>query len=542
LGPATQTTLELRWQAGTDNVGVHHYNVFRGNSAAVADQVKIGETTALSYVYTGLACGTSYSLALQAEDAAGNKSNLAEGIWYPRTTLACGQSPPPPSPGDTEPPSAPSNLQVTSSTTTSIGLAWKASTDNVGIAGYDVYVNGVKIWTTSGTSFPYMGLSCATTYTVAVEAYDAAGNRSQRATITTATSACPPPPPGDTEAPTTPGNLHATSATATSITIAWNASSDNVGVAGYRPYNDGSVVGSTSTTSYTVSGLSCGSSNTLGVEAYDAAGNRSQRATIATVTSACPPPPPPPPPPGQVLFNGDFDTGNESQWTLVHEFTSDRFRVVTSDGAVTPRQGTYMGRYEIRDEPTSWCATSNPPCNVTMDDQAGTPRLPVIGQDTYLGLSVYFPSDFDFESPAGTNSCTWNAFAEVHAPPGAGEQNQAPIHLSVNNCNPASPTIEADLHNNLDFTDDYTANLGPVTRGQWIDLAVRVLWKYDNTGIYEGWRNGVKLFSSGPIKTLGDTVDYVYPMAGFYRNAFASNDVLYIDGFKIGTTLESVTP
>jgi hypothetical protein len=243
-----------------------------------------------------------------------------------------------------------------------------------------------------------------------------------------------------------------------------------------------------------------------------------------------------------VIFNSDFESGNDSVWPVVHEFTSDRFRVVTSDGLVTPRKGSYMARVEIRDEGTDWCATANPPCNVTLADQAAQPQLPMIGQDTYIGVSVYFPSDFDFEDPSGTNSCTWNSFAEVHGPNGAGEQYQAPIHISVNNCNPAAPTLEADLHTNRDFVDDYNASMGPLVRGQWIDLAVHVLWRYDNTGIYEGWRDGTQLFSSGPIKTLGDTVDFLYPETGFYRNAFASTDVLYIDEFKIGTTLESVTP
>src|SRR4029450_2263023 len=106
---------------------------------------------------------------------------------------------PPPPPEDSEPPSAPSNLSVTSATTTtSIGLAWNASTDNVGVAGYNVFLNGIKVWSPFGTSYTYLGLTCGTPYTVAVEAYDAAGNLSSRPSITTSTLACapsPPPPP-----------------------------------------------------------------------------------------------------------------------------------------------------------------------------------------------------------------------------------------------------------------------------------------------------------------------------------------------------------
>ena len=118
LGPAAQTALELRWQPSTDNVGVHHYNVFRGSSTAGGSQVKIAETTAQNYVYTQLACGTSYSLALQAQDAAGNKSNLSEAIWYPVTTLPCSGSPPPPPPLR-----LPSTAAATSATSTATASA-----------------------------------------------------------------------------------------------------------------------------------------------------------------------------------------------------------------------------------------------------------------------------------------------------------------------------------------------------------------------------------------------------------------------------------
>ena len=144
LGPATQTSLVLNWQAGSDNVGIDHYNVYRGTSDELSGQVKIAETKQLSYTYTGLTCGTDYSLALVAEDAAGNKSILAEAIWYPVRTLACSATtppPPPPSGGtpDTQPPTSPTNPVVTATTSSSVTVNWTASTDNVGVPSYGVY-------------------------------------------------------------------------------------------------------------------------------------------------------------------------------------------------------------------------------------------------------------------------------------------------------------------------------------------------------------------------------------------------------------------
>jgi chitodextrinase len=106
------------------------------------------------------------------------------------------------------------------------------------------------------------------------------------------------PAAGDQTAPTTPGSLRTTGATATSISVAWNASSDNVGVTGYGLYRDGASAGSTGTTSYTFDALQCGRTYTLGADAVDAAGNRSAQATITAATGACTTPPPPPPPSG----------------------------------------------------------------------------------------------------------------------------------------------------------------------------------------------------------------------------------------------------
>jgi chitodextrinase len=90
--------------------------------------------------------------------------------------------------GDTTPPSVPANLAVTGTTASSASLSWSPSTDNVGVAGYKVYRNGVQVGTPAGTSFTDTGLSPATQYTYTVAAYDAAGNVSARSSGVTATT------------------------------------------------------------------------------------------------------------------------------------------------------------------------------------------------------------------------------------------------------------------------------------------------------------------------------------------------------------------
>jgi chitodextrinase len=188
---------------------------------------------------------------------------------------------------DSTPPSTPTGLAVTAATLGSISLRWNASTDNVGVLGYDLFLNGSRIGTTPNTNYAFAGLSCGTSYTLGVDAYDAAGNTSSQATVIASTRSCSGQPPPDTEPPTTPTGLNVSGATTTAISLGWNASTDNVGVAGYDLFRNNTRVGSTAGTSYTFSGLSCGTSYALGVDAYDAAGNVSGRASITAATSTC---------------------------------------------------------------------------------------------------------------------------------------------------------------------------------------------------------------------------------------------------------------
>ena len=97
---------------------------------------------------------------------------------------------PSPSPPDSAPPTAPSGLAATAMSSTNVALSWTASSDDVAVAGYEVYRDGALVTTTSGTGTGYTdaGASPNTTHTYAVRALDAAGNRSSfsdSATVTT---------------------------------------------------------------------------------------------------------------------------------------------------------------------------------------------------------------------------------------------------------------------------------------------------------------------------------------------------------------------
>src|SRR5574341_530907 len=92
---------------------------------------------------------------------------------------------------DNQVPTAPSNLTATTASSSQINLSWTASTDNIGVAGYYVYRNGVQVAITSATSYSDMGLNSSTTYSYYVTAYDAAGNVSLASNTATATTSAP---------------------------------------------------------------------------------------------------------------------------------------------------------------------------------------------------------------------------------------------------------------------------------------------------------------------------------------------------------------
>jgi len=79
---------------------------------------------------------------------------------------------------DTQAPSAPGNLAVSTKTAVTVSLAWNASTDNVGVSGYDVFRGGAKVGASAANSFTDSGLTPSTAYSYTVQAFDAAGNRS----------------------------------------------------------------------------------------------------------------------------------------------------------------------------------------------------------------------------------------------------------------------------------------------------------------------------------------------------------------------------
>ncbi|MCY1662856.1 endonuclease [Chryseobacterium sp. SL1] len=190
-------------------------------------------------------------------------------------------------PADTQAPTTVTGLSISGTTSSSISLSWNASTDNVGVTSYNVYMNGNLQATVSSISATISGLSPSTTYPFYIVAKDVAGNSSPNSSTVSGTTNAPI----DTQAPFTVTGLAVTGTSPSSISLSWNASADNVGVTSYDVYMNGNLKTSVSVTSATISGLNASTTYTFNVIAKDAAGNSSANSsTVSGTTDAVPPP------------------------------------------------------------------------------------------------------------------------------------------------------------------------------------------------------------------------------------------------------------
>ena len=294
--PTSSTAIDLTWNASADNSGgsgVASYRVQRGG-ATIA-----GSVAGTSYSDSGLTANTTYSYTVSAIDVAGNRS--AESVAAQATT-----------PADTTAPGVPGSFTATATSPTSISLSWTVSTDNVGVTGYRVRRGGTLIGSPTGLSFADNSRTPSTTYNYTVTALDAAGNESAAASA----SATTPAPPPDVIPPTIPGNLQALATSTTTISLSWNASSDNVAVASYRVQRGGvTVAASVTSTTFNDVGLTPNTSYSYTVSAIDAAGNRSAESAAAQATTLSIPDTIPPTVPVNVVATPTSATTVNVSWS-----------------------------------------------------------------------------------------------------------------------------------------------------------------------------------------------------------------------------------
>jgi len=253
--------------------------------------------TSHSVTLSSLSPSTTYNYRVHSRDAAGN---LASSLN--RTFIT--QSLP-----DTTPPASITNVAASGITTTSATLTWSAPADLPGggtVASYDIRrsttpitelnfasattVTGEPAPAAPGTNQTYIiaGLNSSTLYYAVIKSQDAQGNISLISNIASFTTQTP----ADTTPPSVPANLVAIAASVSQINLSWSASTDNIGVAGYRVERCAgsgcttfAQVASPSVTNYSDTGLVANTTYRYQVRAVDAAGNLSGYSSIANATT-----------------------------------------------------------------------------------------------------------------------------------------------------------------------------------------------------------------------------------------------------------------
>jgi len=144
----------------------------------------------------------------------------------------------------------------------------------------------------------------------------------------------------DTQAPTVPTGLTAVATSSSQINLSWTASTDNVGVTGYRVYRSINLIATTTATTYQNTGLAASTTYTYTVSAYDAAGNASAQSASASATTQAASPGNAAP----VASNSSWSTTVGTQITISLTYTdSDGPGPYTFTILQQPTQGTLTG-------------------------------------------------------------------------------------------------------------------------------------------------------------------------------------------------------
>jgi chitodextrinase len=264
----TDSAATISWTAATDNTGVTAYLVLRNG-------VQIATTAATSYNDAGLAPSTGYSYTVKARDATGNTSAASAALSV--STTAAG--------GNTATvyyrntanwstvnlhfaPAGGNWTAVPGVPMTSACTGWKSKTVSLASASglQAAFNNGAGTWDSRGGSNYVLGT----------------GLSAINAGVITLADPCTG---DDATPPSTPVGLSSNNVTGSSAGLAWTASTDNVGVTGYRVLRNNVQVGTTASASYTDSGLTAATAYSYTLQAYDAMGNLSAASNALTVTT-----------------------------------------------------------------------------------------------------------------------------------------------------------------------------------------------------------------------------------------------------------------
>ena len=286
------TSIQIQWnakrvfQSGTTGTVSTRVELYAGNMLLGRGLLRSLGSSYVTYTenFTNLPTTGFTDLRVKIDQVSASTKTASRVTW-----LAVVLTSPPST--DSTPPSVPSGLAGMTVSDRQINLTWNGSTDTSGVQGYLVYRNGVRITTlpVGSTSYRSLGLSPSTSYEYRVLALDGSGNASALSGPITMTTASAATPPADTSAPTVPTWGTTTCVNPNRIDLAWNASTDNRGVQGYRVFRDGVQVGTLTvgSTSFSDTGLSLGVQYVYTLRAIDGSSNLSGT-SAARFGTTCP--------------------------------------------------------------------------------------------------------------------------------------------------------------------------------------------------------------------------------------------------------------
>lgn len=215
------------------------------------------------------------------------------------------------------------------------------------------------------------------------------------------------------------------------------------------------------------------------------------------------------PAPAEVIWRGDFESGDIKQWSKAQVVAPDRLQVVTSP----VRQGQHALRVEVRqgDDPIN--ASGNRAELVWMQPE-------VEGNERYYAWSTMWPSSYPSKD-------TWQLFTQWHH---SGNTGSPPVEFFVR-----GETVHFSVQGDI-----YSM---PLVRGVWRDFIFHVRWSAStNKGFVELWVDGKLVVPKRPAAGLFPGMSN-YLKQGLYRNdTIAEVGVVYHDGMVVGTTLADVLP
>lgn len=285
-GSLVYTTTSVTMSVTTNENATCRFSASAGTAyASMVSTFSTTGGTSHSTSITGLTSGNTYTRYIRCQDSAGN-SNSADYI----VTFSVANVP------DTTPPTI-SAISASSITSSGATISWttnETSDTQVDYGLTTAYGQSSALNSTLVTSHTVnlTGLSPNTTYNFRVKSRDGSSNLATGANQTFSTLAGP-----DTIAPSVPTGLSATPVSISQINLSWTASTDTAsvgqtasGVAGYQVWRGGVFIATTTTASYSNTGLSSATLYSYQVASFDNAGNISSRTTSVSATTQSPTP------------------------------------------------------------------------------------------------------------------------------------------------------------------------------------------------------------------------------------------------------------